>query len=113
MTEQDTRNWSMLCHLAAVLGFWVAFGNVLGPLVVWLIKRNDSKEVERHGLESMNFQLSVAIYLTIAFLLIFVGIGFVLYPVIAILALIFTIQAGIKASRGEFYKYPFTIRFFQ
>lgn len=110
--DQNTRNWGMFCHLAAlafVLG--VPFGNVLGPLVVWLIKRNEIPYVDEQGKEALNFQISVAIYAIVCIPLVFIAIGIFLLFAIAIADLILIIVASIKVSNGEPFKYPATIRF--
>lgn len=100
----------MLCHLTALAGLVVPVGNIIGPLVVWLIKRNDLEIVEEHGKEALNFQISMTIYFVISLLLIFVIIGFFLAVAVAIADIILVIIASIKASNGEAYKYPLTLR---
>ena len=150
--NQSSHNWAMLCHLSSIL--WIPpvillsmlgirlpipFLNILGPLVVWLSKKNQHALVDVHGKESLNFQISLTIYSVIAtavflFLIsVTCGVGFstssstsqslqqiglmlgialfVLYLVVAILQLILVTFAAIKAKQGEFYHYPFTIRF--
>ncbi len=102
----------MLCHLLSLtqlLG--IPFGNILGPLVVWLIKRDEDPFVDLCGKESLNFQISMTIYMVIAGILILVFIGFFLIIVLMILNIVYTIIAAIKASEGDSYSYPFTIRF--
>jgi len=104
----------MACHLSALAGFVLPFGNVLGPLLVWQIKKNEIPAVEPHGKASLNFQLTVLIVTLIAgiiaFALSFVCIGFLLIPVVALLpvaGMIFAVIAGIKANNGEPYRYPY------
>src|SRR4029453_15764371 len=61
--SSNVRTWCVLCHAAALLGLFFHFpGHILGPLVVWLIKRGDSPEIDAHGKESLNFQISMLIY---------------------------------------------------
>jgi uncharacterized Tic20 family protein len=110
----------MLCHLSALAGYIIPFGNVIGPLVVWQIKKTEFPSVEEHGKAALNFQLTVLIALvvggTAAFLLSFVCIGFLLIPVviaIALCGLVFAIIAGIKASNGEPYHYPWSLQLVQ
>ena len=108
---KDERLWGMLCHLtalAAMLG--VPFGNIIGPLVVWLIKRQEMPWVDAHGKESLNFQISLTIYSIGAFILAFVLIGFFILIAIMIFGLVMVIIASIKANDGEMYRYPLTIR---
>ena len=105
------KNWAMLCHLTAFTGFFIPLGNIIGPLVIWLIKKDELAVVDENGKESLNFQISMTIYATIASLLIFVFIGILLLPVVIIAQVVFTIIASIKANNGEAYRYPLTIRF--
>ncbi len=150
--DQGVRNWAMLCHLSSL--FWILitlflgilnipfpipFLNILGPLIVWLSKKNQHPVIDAHGKESLNFQISFTIYAVIAtvvflFLLsvtcgvglgsssptsqslqsfgLVLGIGgVVLALIVGILQLILVIFAAVKAKQGEFYHYPFTIRF--
>ncbi len=112
MTTTNTRTWEMLCHLAALAGLLgVPFGNLLGPLVIWLIKKDEIPGVDAHGKESLNFQISMTIYMAVAGLLMFVFIGIFLLIALMILDLVFVIIASIKANSGEAYQYPMTIRF--
>lgn len=110
--SKEEQNWAMLCHLSALVGFLIPFGSLLGPLVVWLIKRAEMPLVDRHGKEALNFQINVAILGLISAALIVVLIGFVLLAVVVVGALFFTIRAAIKVSNGELgYRYPYVIRF--
>ena len=89
----------------------IPFGNILGPLVLWAIKKDEMPSVNEHGKESINFQISMTIYTIIAGLSILLAIGIVLLPAIIVLNLVLVIIAGVKAANGEFYRYPLTIRF--
>jgi len=97
-------------------GFVIPFGNMLGPLIVWQLKKNEFPSVDLHGKASLNFQITVTIAvfcgIVIAFLLHFFCIGFLLFPVVALIGLggmILAIIAGIKANNGEDYKYPWSL----
>jgi hypothetical protein len=110
--SKEEQNWAMLCHLSALIGFVIPFGSILGPLVIWLVKRADMPLVDQHGKEALNFQLTVAILALISWALVVVLIGFVLLAVVALGALFFVIRAAIKISNGELgYRYPYSIRF--
>jgi len=110
-TSSEVRNWCVLCHASALAGlFFHFFGHLLGPLVVWLIKRADSPEIDAAGKESLNFQISMLIYDIIAFILCFVLIGIPILIALWILNTVFVIIASVKTSQGEFYRYPLTIR---
>ena len=110
-TSSDIRTWNVLCHATALAGFFVPWaGHILGPLIVWLAKRGDSAEIDAHGKESLNFQISMLIYNVVAGVLCLVLIGFVILGILHILNLVLVIVASIQASEGKFYRYPFTIR---
>jgi uncharacterized Tic20 family protein len=105
------KTWAMLCHLTAFTGYFIPFGNIIGPLVIWLIKKDELAVVDENGKESINFQISMTIYATIASLLIVVFVGIIILPVVIIAQIAFTIIASIKANNGKAYRYPLTIRF--
>ncbi len=112
MTPSDARTWAMVSHMAALVGFLGnGIGFIVGPLIVWLIKRKDHPFIDEQGKEALNFQITMLIAFIIAGLLIFVLIGFILLPILALAEVVFPIIAGIKANKGEHYRYPFTIRF--
>ena len=97
--------------IAALAGFVVPFGNIIGPLVVWLIKKDAMPLVDQHGKEALNFQITVTLALIVSALLMLVVIGIVLIFVVGIGALVLTIVAAVKVSGGELdYRYPFTLR---
>jgi uncharacterized Tic20 family protein len=111
------RMWNMWCHLSTLAGLIVPFGNLIGPLVVWQMKRNEFPSVEEHGKESLNFQLSILIYLIggggAVFILSFFCIGLLLIPILIVIplaGLILAIIAGLKANDGVMYRYPLTLR---
>ncbi|PYJ08421.1 MAG: DUF4870 domain-containing protein [Verrucomicrobia bacterium] len=113
-TLTNVRTWNTFCHASALLGVLLHFpGHLLGPLIVWLVKRGDSAEIDAHGKEALNFQISMLIYNVIAGICCIVLIGFVLLPILWILNAVFVIIASIQASEGKFYRYPMTIRFIQ
>lgn len=103
--------WHMLCHLSALAGYIIPFGNLLGPFLVWQIKKNEIPSVEAHAKEALNFQLSLLLYCVIAGLLIFVLIGIPLLIAIGLFGLVMIIVATIKTNNGESYRYPLCIRF--
>jgi uncharacterized protein len=106
----DQRNWAMIAHLSAFAMF-VGVPSFVGPLVVWLIKREEHPFIAEHGREALNFNISVLIYLVVAGVLVLVLVGFLLLIAIGIVWLIVTIQAAIAASNGQSYRYPLSIRF--
>jgi uncharacterized Tic20 family protein len=109
--NKEELNWAMGCHLAALSGFVIPFGNIIGPLIIWLIKKDTMPLVNEHGKESLNFQITVLIAAVISFVLMFVLIGFVLIFVVGIGALVLTIMAAVKVANGQTdYRYPWTLR---
>jgi uncharacterized protein len=112
LTETE-RNWAMLCHLSALAGFFFPFGSIIGPLVCWLSKKDESVWVYINGRSSLNFQLSMLLYIVLAIPLIFIVIGIPIVALLALLKIIFVIIASVKASKGESFKYPLVIPFIQ
>ena len=112
ISSADVRTWNVLCHASALLGFFFPWaGHIIAPLIVWLVKRGDSPEIDAHGKESINFQLSMLVYSIISAILCLILIGFVLLAILHIVNVVLVIIASIRASEGKFYHYPITIRF--
>lgn len=108
--SSDERTWAMLCHLSTFAGYLVPFGNILGPLVIWLVKREKLPLVDDQGKEALNFQISITIYMIVALILCFVIIGIPLVFALIIFDLVLTIIATVQANSGVAYRYPLTIR---
>ena len=110
-SSTNVRTWCVLAHATALVGFLVPVaGHIVGPLIVWLAKRQDSPEIDAHGKESMNFQISMLIWNAIALILCLVLIGIPILILLHILNIIFVIVASIQASEGKLYRYPLAIR---
>ena len=110
----NVRTWCALCHASALLGVFIHFpGHLLGPLILWLVKRDDSPELDAHGKEAVNFQISMLIYNAVAAVFCLILVGFVFLAVLWVLNAVLVIIAAIQASDGKFYRYPMTIRFIQ
>ncbi len=115
----DPVTMSTLCHLSAFASFIFPLGNILGPLVIWLLRKDHLPAVDRHGKAALNFNISITIYaaigIAISVALILVVIGFLLiFVVIAVVFvwwLVATALAAAKAGNGEFWEYPLSIRF--
>jgi uncharacterized Tic20 family protein len=112
----DTTTWAMAAHLTALAALFVGVP-VIGPLIVYLVKK-DNPFVHRHAAEALNFNLSIMIYgiglAIVTFAGLFVFFGLLLIPLFFVLAagwFVLVIVAAVKASRGEEYQYPLTIRF--
>jgi uncharacterized Tic20 family protein len=111
--SENERNWAMFCHLAAFAGYFVPFGGILGPLVMWISKKDDSTWVNENGKSSLNFQLSMLLYFILASPLCLIVIGIPIIMVLGILEIVFVVTASIRASRGEEFRYPLSIPFIQ
>jgi uncharacterized protein len=108
---REERNWAMLSHLLALVGYFVIpFGNVIAPLIIYLMKKDESPFVADQSRESLNFQISLSIYALISGVLIVILIGFLLLGVIWVAGVALTVIASVKASNGEAYRYPLTLR---
>jgi uncharacterized Tic20 family protein len=107
------RNWAMIAHLAGLASYLgiVPFASIIGPLIVWLMKRDTSAFVDEHGKESLNFQITMSIAFAISLMLCLVVIGFFILPFLGIWILVLVVVAAIKASNGEHFRYPLSIRF--
>jgi uncharacterized Tic20 family protein len=110
-TSSSVRTWCVLAHATALAGFFVPWaGHIVGPLIIWLAKRQDSPEIDGHGKESLNFQISMLIWNVIAAVLIIVLIGIPILLLLHILNIIFVVIASIQASDGQLYRYPLALR---
>lgn len=111
--NKDARQWAMFCHLAALAQYLgIPFGHILGPLIIWLIKKDEFSYVQYQGKEALNFQISMSIYAVICIPLIcLAGLGAFLLAAVGIVDLVFIIIASINANGGKDYKYPLSIRF--
>ena len=107
---QDERTWGMLAHLTAFSGFLLPLGSVIAPLIVWLVKRDQSEFVADQGKEALNFNLSVLLAGIVCGILVWIFIGILLGVALFFYWLAMTIVAGIKASEGIRYRYPFALR---
>ena len=106
----------MWCHLSALAGFLVPFGNIIGPLIIWQMKKHEFPSVDAHGKAALNFQLTVSIAVLAGMAAViplsFVCVGYALIPVvvaIGIAGMVFAVIAGIKANDGLEYRYPYSL----
>lgn len=102
----DSRGWAVGAHLIPFIGV-----SLLGPLIIWLIKRDEDPFVEVNAREATNFQISVLIYGIVSAFLILLLIGIPMLIAVAILAFVAPIVAAVKAADGKEFRYPLTIRF--
>jgi uncharacterized Tic20 family protein len=110
--SKDACTWSMLCHLAGLAWFIIPLiGGIIGPLILWQIKKDQYPFVDKHGKEAMNFQISMLIYGLLSGLSLICCVGVVLLPLVVIADVTFAIIAAVKAGQGENWRYPLSIRF--
>jgi uncharacterized Tic20 family protein len=107
---KDEKTWAMLAHISGFAGFVFPFGNIIGPLLIWILKKEDMPFVDDQGKEALNFQISITIYVLISIILVFVLIGIPVLIIIGIFAIIMIIIAAINSYDGKYYRYPLTIR---
>ncbi|HEY2588583.1 MAG TPA: DUF4870 domain-containing protein [Tepidisphaeraceae bacterium] len=100
---QDDKTMGMLAHLLGIFGF-------IGPLIVWLIKKDQSPFVDDQGKEALNFHLVMLIGYVLGGVLSFFCIGFLIIPLVWICSVVFSIMGAMKAKEGIAYRYPFNIR---
>ena len=126
MTESQERTWATFCHLGALAMFVIPFGNIIVPLVLWLLKKDESAFVDEQGKAALNFQISMTVYflagtvltVLVALPLTVVLVGFVFIVGIAICLgalklfnIVCLVVAAVKANQGETFLYPLAIRF--
>jgi len=121
MITQNDKNYSSITHLSSFSGWFFPFGNIIVPLVLWSVRKNESSYIDTHGKSAVNFQLSFLLYgfllalLFVPIVIFTLGLGLIAIIIGIIPALLLKIAliiiASMKASNGEFYKYPFTIEF--
>jgi uncharacterized Tic20 family protein len=109
--DKSANTWAMACHLSALAGFIIPFGNIIGPLVVWLVKKGEFPAVDQNGKEALNFQISVTIYGLVCGLLVLVLIGIPLLIGLVIFDIIMIVMSSVKANNGQPVRYPLCIRF--
>lgn len=106
----EERQWGMFAHLSTLIGIIIPFGTLLGPLVVWLVKKDTMPFVDDQGKEALNFNITVFIALVVSGILTLVVIGLLLLVVVGIAWLVLSIMAALAANKGEAYRYPMTLR---
>ena len=114
--NKDAKTWAMVSHLAAfAFVTCIPFANLIGPLIVWLIKRQDHPFVDDQGKESVNFQLTITIVgiaLMVLFFIPVIGqlLSLIVGPVLTIAVIVLVIMGAVAANRGELYRYPVNLR---
>lgn len=106
----DAKSMGMLMHLSTLSGFVVPFGNIIAPLIIWAVKKDESPFINDQGKEVVNFQLSVTIYAVICAVLILVVIGLPMIIGLAVFILVYTVIGAMRANEGVYYRYPLNLR---
>ncbi len=109
MSPGEERTWGSAAHWSAFVGAFVALA-FLGPLLVLLLKGNESAYVRRQAVESLNFQISMLIYAVVSGVLVLVLVGLLLLAIVGLLWVVFTLIGTIRSLNGEEYRYPLTLR---
>jgi uncharacterized Tic20 family protein len=111
MNNQSDRNTATLLHLMGFLGLVFPLGNVVGPVILWLVKKDESPLIDKEGKKAINFQITMSIAMIISTLLIFIVVGLIFIVAIMILEFVAIITAAIRTSQGQEYNYPFSFEF--
>ena len=105
------QQWIVFLHLSALAGFVIpSLGHILGPLIIWLVKKPENAAIDAAGRNVLNFQISWTIWMVVSFLTIWACVGVVLFPAVVVAWLILVIIGAMKASNGETYQFPLTIK---
>lgn len=112
--DKDTNTWAMILHLSMLSGLVVPMAGLIVPIVIYILKKDDLPGLQPHGYVIFNWMISAFIYGVIGGILILAfGLGILVLMALGLLSLIFPIIGGVKASEGEVWPYPLSIRFFK
>jgi len=112
VSSNKSNQWAMALHLSVFAGYAIPFAGLVAPIIIWQVKKEQMPEIEVHGRIVCNWILSFLIYMAISIALWLIGIGFFITWFLGLLALIYPIIGAVKASNGEAWPYPGSIRFF-
>ncbi|SDD12170.1 DUF4870 domain-containing protein [Aquimonas voraii] len=114
--DNSEKQFALFVHLSALIGFFIPLGNIIAPLVMWQIKKNESAFIDDQGKEAVNFNLTLLLVGLALIVLTLITFGLAIFLtaplglVLCVAWLIFAILAGIKANEGVAYRYPFILR---
>jgi uncharacterized Tic20 family protein len=111
VSPTEERNFAMFCHLGGLAMFVLPFGNIILPLILWSLRKDQSTLVDREGKKAINFQISMTIYFMVSMILVFIFVGIFLLLILGLLNVIFTIVAAVKTANQEPYDYLLSITF--
>lgn len=108
----DEKQWKLILHLSALAGLLLPYcGNIIAPLVIWLLKKQDVPALDAEGRKVLNFQISAAIYITVSSLIGFMTCFLIFLPIVVVIWwLVYTIIGAVKTSNGEAFEFPLTIK---
>lgn len=109
--DTQTKQWAMLLHLSCLASIVIPIAGIIAPIIIWQLKKSDLPGIDVHGKIVVNWILSAIIYGVVSFILMFLLIGIPMLIALMIVSIIFPIIGGIKANRGNVWKYPLSIRF--
>jgi uncharacterized Tic20 family protein len=108
--DSDERNWAVLCHLSSLLAMITLGAGIIAPTVLWLVKKDESEFINDQGKGALNFSISVLMAWIVCIPFTFIVIGFAMMGIVLVTWFVFAIIAALAASRGEHYRYPFSLR---
>jgi uncharacterized Tic20 family protein len=108
--DSDERNWAVLCHLSSLLAMITLGAGIIAPTVLWLVKKDESEFINDQGKGALNFSISVLLAWIVCIPFTFIVIGFAMMGIVLVTWFVFAIIAALAASRGEHYRYPFSLR---
>jgi len=111
--QKETNTWAMILHLSVLSGLVVPMAGLAVPIIIYVLKKDSIPGLQPHGYVVFNWMISAVIYAIVSMILMIVGIGFLLLAALALVSLIFPIIGGVKASEGEIWPYPLSIKFFK
>ena len=109
-TGQAVRNTAVAAHLSTFAGLVIPFGSVIGPLAVWLTRRHRDPFVDQAGREALNFGITIAVYGSVLLVAALMLVGIPLLVVGVVAWVVLASLAAVKASQGQPYRYPLTMR---
>ncbi len=111
--DKDTKQWAMILHLSVLAGLIVPFAGLIAPIVIFILKKDALPGLVPHGYVVFNWLISALIYAIVSAILVIILIGFLGLIAVAVLSIVFPIIGAIKASEGEVWPYPLSIKFFK
>lgn len=109
---EEERKWAFICHLSGYSGIIIPFGNILVPVIIYAIMKDEYPLIKDQGKEIINFQISMTIYLVIAGLLCIILIGIPILLALVLLSIVLPLVGALRSKKGFRYRYPINLRIF-